>query len=77
MIEIDEECSIKARIKVVKSGNTKRIHIPQIFEENGLVLEAGQEVELGMDKKNRVVFFRYDSRRRRNNNGKNSLAGGQ
>lgn len=72
MIEIDEECSIKSKIKVVQSGNTKRLHVPHIFEENGLVLEPGQEIELNMDKKNKIVYFKYDTRRRRNN-GKNNV----
>lgn len=60
LMEIDVDCSIRKRVTVTPSGNQKKINLPKVFDENGLdVLNVGDEVELCMDKKNKIVFFKY------------------
>jgi hypothetical protein len=60
LMKIDTECAIRKRVTVTPSGNQKKINLPKIFDDNGLdVLKVGDEIELCMDLKNKIIFFRY------------------
>lgn len=57
-IQIDEECAIKKTVSVISFGKEQKgFYLPKVFFENGLVV--GDEVEILMDKRAGVVFFKY------------------
>ena len=57
-ILVDEECAIKKTVSVTTYGKEQKgFYLPKVFFENGLVM--GEVVELMMDKKAGVVFFKY------------------
>ncbi|WP_424356560.1 hypothetical protein [Methanocella sp. MCL-LM] len=58
MIKINDEMAIKKKVAVQKrKDGMVAIFIPKIFFENGLIL--GDEIELGMDKASKFMFFPY------------------
>jgi hypothetical protein len=58
MMKIDEKTAIRKRIKVQKrKDGIVLLYLPQVFFENGLVLE--DEIDLCMDKNAKAVFFQY------------------
>ena len=60
MLEIAEENVFVKKVKFQCSGSgQKYLYIPGVFDENGLDVEVGDEIELYMDKKNKVIFFIY------------------
>jgi hypothetical protein len=57
-VQVDEECAIKKTVSVISFGKEQKgFYLPKVFFENGLTI--GDEVELMMDKKSGVVFFKY------------------
>jgi hypothetical protein len=60
-MEIDLDCVLRKRVLLGQSGNSKRLNLPLVFDENGLdAIKVGDEIELCMDKKNKIIFFQYD-----------------
>lgn len=58
MLKIDDKGAIRKRIKVQKrKDGIVLLYLPQVFFENGLVLE--DELDLCMDKNAKAVFFQY------------------
>jgi uncharacterized Zn ribbon protein len=60
-MELDEVCTFYKTIKLTESNGQIRVNIPADFTktENGFELKAGDEVQLGNDLKNKVIFFKY------------------
>jgi hypothetical protein len=60
MLEIVEENVFVKKVKFQCSGSgQKYLYIPVVFEENGLDIQVGDEIDLYMDKKNNIMFFCY------------------
>lgn len=60
LIKINDESAIVKRVTVQeRKDGVKFVVLPQFFGENGLDLSGGDEIELCMDKANKIVFFRY------------------
>ena len=58
-MKIDEENNVKVKTSVQMSTKTPYIYFPKVLFDNGLVLEPGQNVEVCLDKKNKIVYIRY------------------
>ncbi len=60
MIEIAEENVFVKKVKFQSTGaGQKYLYIPGVFEENGLDVQVGDEIDLYLDKKNSIMFFCY------------------
>ena len=60
MLKIDDENVVKVKTRV--QGGLKRslfVYLAQMLFQNGLELKRGQDLELCLDKKNKIVYFRY------------------
>jgi hypothetical protein len=60
LIKINDETAIVKRVIVQeRKDGVKSVVIPQFFGENGMDLAGGDEIELCMDKTNKIVYFKY------------------
>lgn len=59
MLKIEEENSITVKTRVQQSGNTLFVYLPKVLRDQGMELMPGQDLELCLDRKAKVVYFKY------------------
>lgn len=58
-VNINKDNSICKKMIITATEKQKRITIPGVFEDNGLPDLSGKEIELCMDRENKIVYFQY------------------
>lgn len=60
-MELDTVCTFYKTIKVREANGQLNIGLPKDFTtpENGFNFKAGDEVQLGNDLKNKIIFLKY------------------